>query len=157
MRNIIFSLLAAAMLLSFSCGGGSTTPTVYDLSGLEGTWDYVMIVDGQITGPGGSVEYKETFTGYYIITTTSVIDDEGDPWVWNYDGSSLKIEWAGTDSFWDSDCGDVLVSEKDKANIPLVPGATVGNVSGTIDLTFNTDYCGEMNGVLPITGTMTKR
>lgn len=158
MKNLYFVIFVFA-LLTIGCGGGggSTTPAVHDLTGLTGVWDYVMIFDGQITGPGGSVPLKETYTGYYIINTNSVIDDDGDPWVWSYDGSTLKIEWAGTGTFWDSDCGDIYVTEKDKVNIPLAPGATVGNVSGTIDVTFNTEYCGELTGVLPINGTLTKR
>jgi hypothetical protein len=155
----LFFLVTVLAFFTIGCGGGggSTTPSVHDLTGLAGVWDYVMIVDGQITGPGGSVTLKETFTGYYIINTNSVIDDEGDPWVWSYNGSTLTIEYAGSGSFWDPDCGDIYATQKDKASIPLVPGATVGNVSGTIDVTFNTDLCGELTGVLPITGTMTKR
>ena len=159
MRRMILLGLAGMMLLALSCGGGGggTTPGAKDLSGLEGTWDYNVVVDGTISGPGGSVPFKDTFSGYYIIGRNSIIDDYGDAMVWSYDGSTLSIQWAGSGTFWDADCGDVLVSMSLHKTVPVAPGATVANIGGTMNLSFTTEFCGNMSGVLPMTGNMTRR
>ena len=157
MRNAILALLAGTMLLALSCGGGSTTPKVYDLAGLEGTWDYTITWNGVISGPGGSIPHSDTVTGYWIIGRNSVIDQDGDPWVWSFDGSTLTLNYGENGTFQDPTCGDVYYTEADHATIALTSGATVGNVTGTLTITFTTDLCGDMSGTLPLTGNMTKR
>ena len=156
MRNLVLALMAGMLLFALSCGGGGN-PVTPDLAGLEGTWDYVMICDGVITGPGGSIPFADTSTGFLIIDRNSIVCNHGDPCVWSYNGSRLTMDWASSESFSDPDCGDVLVIGTEHEIVALSPGATVGNITGTISIDFTTEFCGDMSGVLPLTGNMTKR
>jgi len=149
--------MVGMVLFLSSCGGGSTTPASHDLAGLEGTWDYTIVCNGVISGSGGSVTYNETFIGYWIIGRNSVIDQDGDPWVWAYDGSTLTLDWGGNETFQDPDCGEIYATGSDHATIPIVSGATTANITGNSNVNFYTEFCGDISGNLPITGNMTKR
>ena len=158
MRNVIWVLMAGAMLFLSSCGDGTTTPGSHDLTGLEGTWDYTLTAHGTVDGPGGSSADGQTETGYWVISTNSVIDQNGDPWGWSYDGSTLTLDYGESMSMpADPACGEILVTTSTELAIPVTSGATAAVVSGTATIDFDAELCDDVTGSLPADGNMTKR
>jgi hypothetical protein len=158
MRNIILALMAGAIILLSGCSDGTTTPGSHDLTGLEGTWDYTITAHGTVNGPGGSSVDGQTETGYWVINTNSVIDQNGDPWGWSYDGSILTLDYE--DSLVmpaDPTCGEILVTSSVELTIPVTSGATAAVVSGNSDIDFDAELCDDVTGSLPTDGNMTKR
>ena len=158
MKKLGYLTAALLLLLTLSCGGGGpTTPGTPDLAGLEGTWDYNFVITGNLSGDLGTLPMNEQFSGFYIIGRNSIVDDAGASMVWEYDGSTLILRSAYSNSEWDSDCGDEYFSGNFTQTIPIQAGATVGTLSGNMIITFLTEWCGDWSGTLQMAGNMTKR
>ena len=162
MRKLILICLAATMLLTFGCGGGGgdsiLPPGGRDLSGLEGIWDYSVVWQGSMTGPGGTVPINMTLSGFCTITPTSITDCDGTVTTWSYDGTTLTLVEASTVSEWDPTCGNIYLSGTITLIIPIVPGGTMSNISGSCPMTMWTEYCqGTATGTLHAAGNFIKR
>jgi len=162
MRNLVLALMAGMMLFALSCGGGGGSPSLppadRDLSGLVGIWDYTVIYDGTISGPGGSGPMTFDESGFFILTRTSVTDYDGDNIAWSYDGSMLTLLDADNVVVWDATCGNMLLSVTYQWRIPLSPQATFGNTTGSCKISITSQYCpGTATGTLAVTGNMTRR
>jgi len=156
MRNLILAMLATLLIVLAGCGGGGS-PATPDLAGLEGTWDYNQVFSGDLSGPGGSIPVNDNYSGFFIIGRNSVVDEDGIHYVWSYNGTTLVLKDAYSDTDWDVDCGDEYFSGNMELRIPLSPSSTVGNMGGTAELTLLTEFCGDYSGTVQITGNMTKR
>lgn len=154
--TIICQAVILLLLLS-SCGGSNTTPSTMDLAGLEGTWDYLRIFQGSMTGPGRTYPVDDSSTGYYIISRNSVIDEQGFTYEWSFDGTLLILTCVIMDIIKTLDCGEATFTVTLNMKIPLSPGSTTGNIVGNCPVTMNTQLCGEFLGTIDVTGHMTKR
>lgn len=158
MRKVTLSLLAGVLLFALSCGGGDpTTPEVDNLAGLEGTWDVNIVYSGQLSGTGGNVPVNEVIQTFWIIGTNSVVGESGQPLVWSYNGTTLTISIATTVYNWDPICGNMTLSGNLNFVIPVKPGETIANITGPVNLTLTSQFCGESSGTCPSTGNLTKR
>lgn len=160
MRKLIFIISLTLFLLSCGGGGGDSIlpPADRDLSGLEGIWDYTIIGQGTITGPGGfSVPIAVGGSGFLTITQNTVTDDEGREHTWSYNGTTLTIAFVVNSVDWDSYCGNAYMSEMYRLTVPISPGATFGNISGTDKVTLTSENCPVVTGTLQIEGNVSRR
>ncbi len=157
MKRILFTITVISLLAINSCGGGSTTPTVFDLAGIAGLWNYTINAEGTLSGLGGSFPLSNTYTGSFSITSDSVIDD-GISCFWSYDGSTLILSEAVTEAIdWDPVFGNSTGTFNIDMIIPVIAGETVAGITGNMQMIYLTEYIGEIAGVMQLTGNMAKQ
>ncbi len=143
------------VFLCLGCGGEESSLGEGDLTGLEGTWDMIMVRTGEITWPSDTESYDATFDVEVSIEQDSVKFDQK-PVEYSYDGSTLLI----TDgAMWkdSSPCGNANVTTIVSLRFPLSPTGTSAALAGSQDYQFDTQYCGIIQGTTILTGTLTKR
>ena len=77
--------------------------------------------------------------------------------VWSYDGATLMMTDATTDSDWDVDCGNLYMTGTLNLVVPISAGASLANIGGNMDLLIASEFCGDINGAIAVTGNMNKR
>jgi hypothetical protein len=159
MRKSIFVVLLPLFLLS--CGGGGNSilpPGGHDLSGLEGIWDISCAFQGSVSGPGGTFPISEDFSGFCTITRTSVKNDNGEVITSSYNGTTLTLVDVVNVGGWDPTCGNIDVSGTFTFIIPIVPGGTNSNISGSGSMTGGSENCeGTVTGTIQVAGDFIKR
>lgn len=162
MKKLFFLVIVLA-IFTIGCGGGGggdsiLPPADRDLSGLEGIWDYTIIGEGTIYGPGGfSYPVVAGGSGSLTITQNTITDNDGRKITWSYNGTTLTVAFIVNSMGWDAYCGNVYISEMYKYTIPITPGATFGNISGTDKVTLTSENCPVVTGTLQIEGNVTRR
>lgn len=151
------AVILLLLLSSCGCGGSNTTPSTMDLAGLEGTWDYLRITQGSMTGPGQTYTVDDSRTGFFIISRNSVIDEQGFTYEWSFDGTLLILTCVIMDVIQTFDCGEATFTVTLNMKIPLSPGSTTGNLVGNCPVTVNSQLCSDASGTIDVTGHMTKR
>ena len=161
MKKLVILVLMGVLCFSYGCNGGGGNKI--DLSGLKGTWDYSEHYVGIITYDDSSTDIDDfTVDDTFTIDTNTIIDNgTGDIVNWTYDGETLTMAFSWSKrNHTDPDCGDYLSSGNYSAVVPVKPGATSANYTGTLKRWFQyvTPYtCYDSVENPTMTGSMTKR
>ena len=151
-------LLAILLIIATGCGGSGTSPEVWDLTGLAGIWDFTANVQGKLVpDEGADIPISDNYTGFWTVTKTTVMDDDGETYSWTYDGVTLILKLSDTYTESDPDCGDMFFNENETYVIKVTPSQTVANINGTLVGTFTSQFCGGGTLSATATGTTTKR
>ena len=130
-----------------------------NLTDLAGTWDVVLNMSGKLDGPLGlqiPIPIGNQINTTWIITESG-IQDTGKLLSFNYDGSSLVVQFTGSTELTDSICGAGMLFYPGMLSTAITSVSTSGNIDGLINMTYISDNCGKQSGKITVTGTMTKR
>ena len=163
MKKFFFVLLLL-VIFSVSCGGGGgggngsplLPPGGRDLSGLEGNWyaegtyELSYTLDGETETESG-IEVLD----WYI--TKNAIKSYGTNDIWSYNGTTLYILVTDDSLIIEPHCGKIKISGPIIFTIPVTPGATSAEASGTGNYTVTSTNCGSGTGSDVCAGTLVKR
>ncbi len=140
MRRMILILTGALLIVTAGCGGGGgVLPGITNLAQLAGIWDYAFNIQGVIDTGTEKFPVNYSVNGYYNISSTTVVDDDGDYWTWNYNGATLQLQRTYIDTGWDADLGNYYEQDTIKLQGTVSPGGTICNMSGTVIGTLDCD------------------
>jgi hypothetical protein len=130
-----------------------------DLTALAGTWDVVLNMTGTLDGPLGiqiPIPISDQINTTWTLTPSGIQDADG-LLSFNYNGSSLVVQFAGSSELTDSVCGQGTVFFPGMLSAAITSGSTSAIIDGLFDMTYVSDNCGKQTGTITVTGTMTKR
>jgi hypothetical protein len=130
-----------------------------NLADLAGTWDVELNMTGKLDGPLGiqiPIPIGNKIETTWVITETG-IQDTGELLSFQYDGSSLVIQYAGFSELTDSLCGRGTLFYPGQLSAAINGSSTSANIDGLINMNYISDNCGKQSGTITVTGTMEKR
>lgn len=130
-----------------------------DLTDLAGTWDVVLNMTGTLDGPLGiqiPIPIADQINTTWTLTESGIQDTDG-LLSFNYNGSSLVVQFTGSSELTDAVCGQGTVFYPGMLSAAITSVSTSAIISGLFDMTYISDNCGKQTGTITVTGTMTKR
>lgn len=130
-----------------------------NLADLAGIWDVELNMTGKLDGPLGiqiPIPIGNQINTTWIITESG-IQDTDQLLSYNYNGSSLVVQFTGSTELTDAICGKGTLFYPGMLSTAITSNSTSANIDGLIDMNYISDNCGKQSGDIIVTGTMIKR
>jgi hypothetical protein len=156
----IYLLAIAVVFFISGCGGGivgSLPASTQDMSHIRGLWSFQYTVKYIFLDGEEPVEHEEQFSDVFTIKDNSVTYNNGVPLDWSYDGNLLRLQDIISVAFGDDTCGLKTGNGILNLRIPLSAGEDAAVITGDVNGSVNSDWCGPMVLTGTVTGSMIMR